>query len=93
LYRQIAACARLVEVARNKSNIRSKMNSIPIGDDKTLRDMAASNFSSNLQVFCDLLNELYVILVDIDKSEAGKNQPVYSQIPELYNVDRLLVGN
>ena len=93
LYRQIAACARLVEVARNKSNVRNKLISIPVGDDKTLRDMAVSNFSSNLQVFCDLLNELYVILVDIDKSEAGKNQPVYSQIPELYNVDRLLVGN
>jgi len=93
LYRQIAACARLVEVARNKSNVRNKLISIPVGDDKTLRDMAVSNFSSNLQVFCDLLNELYVILVDIDKSEAGKNQPVYSQIPELYNIDRLLVGN
>jgi len=93
LYRQIAACARLVEVARNKSNVRNKLASIPIGDDKTLRDMAVSNFSSNLQVFCNLLNELYVILVDIDKNEAGKNQPIYSQIPELYNIDRLLVGN
>ena len=93
LYRQIAACARLVEVARNKSNVRNKLISIPVGDDKTLRDMAVSNFSSNLQVFCNLLNELYVILVDIDKNEAGKNQPIYSQIPELYNIDRLLVGN
>jgi len=93
LYRQIAACARLVEVARNKSNIRNKLNLIPIGADKTLRDMAVSNFSSNLQVFADLLNELYLILVDMDKKEAGNKQPVYTQISELYNIGRLLVGN
>jgi hypothetical protein len=93
LYRQIAACARLVEVARNKANIRNKLNSVPIGADKTLRDMAVSNFSSNLQVFADLLNELYVLLVEMDKSDAGKKPPVYSQISELYNIGRLLVGN
>jgi len=93
LYRQIAACARLVEVARNKSTIRNKLSAIPIGTDKTLRDMAVSNFSSNLQVFADLLNELYVILVDIDKQDSGVNQPIYSQIPELYNIGSLLVGN
>jgi len=93
LYRQIAACARLVEVARNKANIRNKLNSIPIGADKTLRDMAVSNFSSNLQVFADLLNELYVILVELDKSDSGKKPPVFSQISELYNIGRLLVGD
>jgi len=93
LYRQIAACARLVEVSRNKANIRNKLNSIPIGADKTLRDMAVSNFSSNLQVFADLLNELYVILVDMDKKDAGNKPPVFSQISELYNIGRLLVGN
>jgi len=93
LYRQIAACARLVEVARNKSTIRNKLSSIPIGADKTLRDMAVSNFSSNLQVFADLLNELYVILVDIDKQDSGVNQPIYSQIPELYNIGCLLAGS
>jgi hypothetical protein len=93
LYRQIAACARLVEVARNKSNIRNKMNSIPIGNDKTLRDMAVSNFASNLQVFADLLNDLYTILVEMDKVDAGTKPPIYTQITELYNIGRLLVGN
>jgi hypothetical protein len=93
LYRQIAACARLVEVSRNKSNIKNKLNSIPIGADKTLRDMAVSNFSSNLQVFADLLNELYLILVDMDRKDSGNKPPIYSQIPELYNIGRLLVGS
>jgi len=93
LYRQIAACARLVEVARNKSTIRNKLSAVPIGDEKTLRNMAVSNFSSNLQVFADLLNELYTILLEIDMQDCGKNQPIYTQIPELYNIGRLLAGN
>jgi hypothetical protein len=94
LYRQIAACARLVEVARNKSNIRNRLNSIPIGADKTLRDMAVSNFASNLQVWADMLNDLYTILVEMDKNDAGPNgKPIYTQITELYNIGRLLVGN
>ena len=93
LYRQIAACARFVEVARNRSTIKAKMASIPTGGhDKTLRDMAVSNFASNLQVFADLLNELYVNLVELDKAGSDDKPPVYTQIHELYNIGRLLVG-
>lgn len=95
LYRQIAACARFVESARNNMipTLRSKLNSIPNGPDKILREMAASNFGSNLQVFADLLNELYVGLVEMDKSNQTNGRvPVYTQMSELYNVGRLLVG-
>ena len=95
LYRQIAACARFVEVARNRANIKNKLNSVPTGgQDKILRDMALSNFAYNLKVWADLLNELFVGLVEMDKREAGegKSLPVYSQMTELYNVGRLLVG-
>jgi len=94
LYRQIAACARFIEVARNRTTIKSKMISLPPGPDKILREMAVSNFASNLKVFADLLHELYVSLVELDKKDVGDNrQPVYSQLPELYNIGRLLVGN
>ena len=93
LYRQIAACARFIEIARNKTTIKNKMSAIPSGRDKILQNMAVSNFASNLQVFADLLNELYVGLVDIDtKNTAEGKQPVYTQMHELYNVGRLLVG-
>jgi hypothetical protein len=93
LYRQIAACARFVEVARNRTTIKTKMNALPsAGFDKTLRDMAVSNFASNLQVFADLLNELYVNLVELDKKSCGSQPPVYTQIHELYNIGRLIVG-
>jgi hypothetical protein len=93
LYRQIAACARFIEVARNRTAIKSRQISLPPGPDKILREMAVSNFSSNLRVFSDLLHELYVSLVELDKSDAGDEQPpVYSTMPELYNIGRLLVG-
>ena len=94
LYRQIAACARFVEVARNRSSIKNKLTRLPEGPEKILRDMAVNNFPANLKVFCDLLNELYVILVEMDKQDAGdRHPPVYSQMSELYNIGRLLVGH
>ena len=95
LYAQIAGCARFVEAARTNiiPTLRNKINSVPGGHDKILRDMAASNFVSNLQVFADLLHELYLSLVELDEQNCGKNLPVYSQIPELNNVGRFLVGH
>jgi len=91
LYRQIAACARFIEVARNKSTIKSKINMLPPGHDKTLREMAVSNFGSNLKVFSELLSELYKALVEMDKQDAGNNKkPLYAQMPELYDIEKLL---
>ncbi|MCL2187089.1 MAG: hypothetical protein FWB86_14755 [Treponema sp.] len=93
LYRQIAACARFVEVARNRSTIKNKLSALPAGHDRILREMAVSNFASNLKVFADLLNELYVNLVEMDKKDVGESQPaVYTQMPELYNIGHMLVG-
>ena len=92
LYREIAACARFIEIARNKSTIKSKISLLPAGHDKTLREMAFSNFTSNLKVFAEMLSELYKALVEMDKEDAGnKKKPLYTQMPELYDVDKLLV--
>ena len=94
LYRQIAACARFVEVARNNliPSLKGKIGAMPNSSDKILRDMAASNFGSNLQVFADLVNEVYVSLVDLDKKNSGNEPPIYTQVRELHSVGRLLVG-
>jgi hypothetical protein len=93
LYRQIAACARLIEVARNKNTIKSKLSLLPPAQDKTLREMAFSNFTSNLKVFSDLLNVLYQNLIEMDKNDAGNSkQPIFTQMPELYNIESLLAG-
>ncbi|MDR0323159.1 MAG: hypothetical protein LBI12_01770 [Treponema sp.] len=94
LYRQISACARFVEAARHNlmPSLRGKITSSAGGPDKILREMAASNFVSNLQVFSDLLNELLVALVEMDKAANG-DSPVFKQVSELFSVGRLLVGH
>ena len=92
LYLQIAACVKFVDIARNNMipTLKNKLSTIPGNNDKIFRDMAANNFTPNLKVFEDLLIDLYKILTEIDKKEAGKNQPVYTQIPELNDIGRLL---
>ena len=95
LYRQIAAAARFVGHARRDMvpGLRNRIGGSSDGSDRVLKDMAVNNFASNLQLFADLVNELYVCLVDLDKAEAKGKRPVYLSIPELQDIGRLLVGN
>jgi len=96
LYRQIIASARFVSITRRDlvPILRMRLSSgAGAGSDKVLRDMAVNNFGSNLQVFADLVNELYVNLVELDKQEAKGKRPLYMSIPELQDIGRLLVGN
>ncbi|QQO08957.1 hypothetical protein [Breznakiella homolactica] len=93
LYRQISAAARFVSMARKElvPTLRNRLSS-STGADRVLRDMAVNNFGSNLQLFADLLNELYVKLVDLDKKNSRGHMPLYTQIPELQDIGRQLVG-
>ena len=97
LYRQIAAAARFVGHARRElvPGLRHRISggSSSSGSDRVLRDMAVNNFASNLQLFADLVNELYVGLVELDKVEAKGKRPVYMSMPELQEIGRLLVGS
>jgi len=96
LYRQIVACARFISLARRElvPTLRNRAASnSSSGSDRVLRDMAVNNFGSNLQVFADLVNELYVSLVEMDKAEAKGKRPLYMSIPELQDIGRLLIGN
>jgi len=97
LYRQIAACARFVSVARRDlvPSLRNRLSSgvnAGSGPDRVLKDMAVNNFASNLQLFADLINELYVKLVELDKFQARGKRPIYLNMPELNDIGRLLVG-
>lgn len=96
LYRQIAAAARFVSLARREliPTLRARLGSVSSNSesDRVLRDMAINNFASNLQLFADMLNELYVKLVAIDRLESAGRSPLYVQMPELVDVGRQLVG-
>ena len=94
LYRQVAAAARFVQVTRRElvPNMRMRFTKSTEGPDRVLRDMAVHNFASNLQLFADQVNELYVSLVELDKIDARGKRPTYLTIPELQDIGRMLVG-
>jgi hypothetical protein len=95
LYRQIAAMARFIALVRREliPGLRNRISGgAASGPDKVMRDMAVNNFSSNLKVLADLLYELYINLVELDKANARGHQPLYAQMAELSSIGSLLVG-
>jgi hypothetical protein len=94
LYYQLAAATDFVFVARKTRvmGVRVRQSGGAVtGADKVLQDMAVNNFGSNLHVLADLLNELYVLLVEADKAAARGRMPRYTQIPELADIGQRLV--
>jgi hypothetical protein len=93
LYPQVAAAARFVSLCRKDviPTLRYRLSG-GSGSEKVLRDMTVNNFASNLQLFADLLNELYVKLVELDKRASKGRVPLYMQIPELQDIGRQLTG-
>jgi hypothetical protein len=95
LYRQIMATAQFVALCRRElaPTLRKRIEKTrSTGADRTLQDMAVNNFNDNLRVFADLVYELYISLVELDKKNAKGYQPLYSRIPELHSIGSLLVG-
>lgn len=96
LYIQIQALARFVYLVRTEilPNIRQMAGSSGSSDaNKVFRDMAISNFASNMRVLADYVNELYVQTVSYDKEMSGNHRPVYRSILGLEEVGRYLVEN
>jgi hypothetical protein len=94
LYRQIIAAANFVSLVRRDllPGLRNRIaKEEASGSDRVLRDMAVNNFGSNLQVFADLIHELYMKLVEVDKTEARGRIPLYAKMPELNNIGAFLV--
>jgi citrate synthase len=95
LYRHITALSKFVLAVRREvaptlkyrigNNYMDKM-------DKVLRDMAISNFSSNLQAFAQLIYELYSRLVEIDMAAAKGKSPVYKQYEDLLDIQERLMA-
>ena len=59
--------------------------------DRILREMAINNFSANLGIFADMLNELYIKTVHIDKEDHKGSKPIYERMPELREIGQFLV--
>jgi hypothetical protein len=92
LYEKILAIARLVkqiqtEILPNLSFSRTSRGN----QEEILRSMALSNYGSNVSILADLINELYIKTVDLDKQDNGLD-PVHTHIPELQNLGNMLIN-
>ena len=98
LYEQILAMAAFVSHAQHgvAPSIRALLSAHQgprpaSSTDRVLRDMAINNFGSNLGVLSDILNELYLKAVELDKQYNGEKQAVYMRKPELKTIGQLLI--
>lgn len=96
LYNRVLALARFIYHARRDiaPNLRSILGggASVSGNEKIIRDMALNNFSSNLSILSDMVNELYMKTVELDM-EANKESPAYKKNPELAELGRYLIGS
>jgi hypothetical protein len=94
LYREISAAANFVALVRREivPSLKKRVEKTGTStSDKVLQDMAVNAFESNLRLFADLVYELYINLVALDKKNSHGFQPLYTQITELQNIGVLLV--
>jgi len=103
LYEQIHAAATFVHQAR--IDVLPRLRSLLAGgpdtilgrkkaddsQDPVLLQMAIENFPANLGLFSDLINELYLLAVELDKEEHVGKKPVYERMVELKELGKLLI--
>lgn len=93
LYGQILAMARFIYLVRTSvlPNIRNMAGSSGNDANKIYRDMAVNNFGANISVLADLVNELYMMVVEFDKRMSPKGRTVASEMAGLSEIGRYLV--
>ncbi len=103
IYEQILAVGQFIFNARRDilPNLRSLLSrgtdsllsrsKGPQDQNRILRDMAINNFSSNLKILADMINELYITTVKLDQQLHTKKTPIFKKIPELKQLGQLLI--
>jgi hypothetical protein len=91
LYRQLAAAAKLASLARRDMvpNIRNRVSIIgsSSGPERILKDMAVNAFGSNVDIFSQMVNQIFTALVEIDKADRKNGRrPLYTQMSELVDL-------
>jgi hypothetical protein len=91
LYSQLAAAAKLTSLARRDlvPNIRNRVMVLGSnsGPERILRDMAVNAFESNMDIFVQMINQIFAALVELDKADRKNGRrPLYTQMPELVDL-------
>ncbi|WP_028972775.1 hypothetical protein [Spirochaeta cellobiosiphila] len=58
---------------------------------KVFRDMAVNNFKSNLNILSDKINNLYMLIINLDKNENGQGREEFRKNPDLNFIGKYLV--
>jgi hypothetical protein len=95
LYRQLAAAAKLASLARRDlvPNIRNRVSVVGSGSgsERILRDMAVNAFGTNVDIFGQMINQIFAVLVKLDKADRRNGRrPLYAQMPELSGLIKTL---
>lgn len=93
LYDMIYSAALFVHKVRQEllPQLGRVLGKIPVnGNDRIIRDMTVNNFQSNIGVLSDILNELYLKTIEVDKELNPR--PVFKRIKELADVGRYLAS-
>ncbi len=93
LYDQIVAAATLVYQVRQQvvPGLRNLVGRAPAGEQVVLK-MVVANFPTNLSIFADMLNELYLKVTSLDRAEHTGRAAVYERNPDLARLGQYLVG-
>ena len=95
LYENIYAMAVFIKKVRSEigSNLRFMLGSSQAsGNEKLMMDMAVINFDANLGLLADMVNELYMKTIELDREEAQGRAPIYTRIKELGDLGKMLIG-
>lgn len=95
MYDSIYAFAIFIKKVRTDiaPNLRFMLgNARPVGNEKLLMDMAVINFNANLGLLADMVNELYIKTIELDRIEAAGRAPIYTRMTELKDIGRMLIG-
>jgi hypothetical protein len=102
LYERILAMANFISRTRKEivPNIRSVVSSAEslsgsgesAQGNAIFRDMVIANFGTNLDVLADMLHLLYIRVTTVDKSSHKVKAPVYTRVPGLDAIGKLLIG-
>jgi len=94
---QIRAASHFVSAARRDlvPTLRNRLSYSEAAspNDRVLRDMAINNFGSNLQVFADMIYDLFKNLINLDESNTRQRRtPLYTSIPGFQDLENILKG-
>ena len=95
LYEQILSFASFLQTIKKEvlprmmSEAQRRMNKMAT-DSRILFKMTLDNAPGNLQIFDDLISELFIAVRAMDTEKNGKEHALYTKLPYMKNIEEIL---